>query len=297
MTDLVPAPLTPPDCDLRDFAFMPLDVVRLRDSDMAAVLDAEIFRSAVLSWAVSWHQVPAASLPDDDAAIARLIGMGRDVKGWKKLRAAGALRGFVLCSDGRLYHRVVAEKAVESWEKKCSYAEFLNSQSQKGKMGAAKRWSKPVLTKTTGTCHSTGQENECPENSLKVRDSEGTGKGEVVPIAKAIGRTSADDGGVSSKPEWWPKRDRYGRVVSEITDKIIFDVGKAVLGKSAGGQITKLLKLRPYLHDRRAALELLLRADDTSAPGAWFAKVLRNAEIDEPETPKHVVFPESEYRA
>ena len=27
-----PAPLTPVDCDLRDFAFMPLDVVRLRDA-------------------------------------------------------------------------------------------------------------------------------------------------------------------------------------------------------------------------------------------------------------------------
>lgn len=117
MTEL-PDPLTPPDCDLRDFDFMPLDVVRLRDSDMAAVEDAEVFRSGVLSWCVSWHQVPAASLPDDDKAIARLIGMGRDAAGFTALREAGALRGFVKCSDGRLYHPVVAEKAITAWEAK-----------------------------------------------------------------------------------------------------------------------------------------------------------------------------------
>lgn len=117
MTDL-PDPMTLPECDLRDFPYLPLDVIRLRDSDIAAVGDAEVFRCAVLAWCVSWHQIPAASLPDDDAAIARLIGMGRDVKGFRKLREAGALRGFVKCRDGRLYHPVVAEKAVTAWQSK-----------------------------------------------------------------------------------------------------------------------------------------------------------------------------------
>jgi len=76
-TDQPPEPLTSKDVDLRDFAFMPLDVLRLRDSDLASVEDAEVFRCAVLSWCVSWHQVPAASLPDDDAVLARLLGFGR----------------------------------------------------------------------------------------------------------------------------------------------------------------------------------------------------------------------------
>jgi hypothetical protein len=114
----IPEPLTPADCDLRDFKFMPLDVLRLRDSDLAAVPDAEVFRAAVLSWCVAWHQVPAASLPNDDASLCRLLGYGRDMKGWLRLRAEGALRGYVLCADGRLYHHVVAEKARESWQKK-----------------------------------------------------------------------------------------------------------------------------------------------------------------------------------
>jgi len=119
LTEDLPAPLTPAECDLRDFAdWMPLMVQQLRDSDMAATPNAEVFRAAVLSWCASWHQVPAASLPDDTAAIARLVGMGRDVDGMAALRDAGALRGFVKCSDGRLYHPVIAERAIIAWDAK-----------------------------------------------------------------------------------------------------------------------------------------------------------------------------------
>ncbi|HCW18988.1 DUF1376 domain-containing protein [Achromobacter sp.] len=119
MTDFekLPAPLTPPDCDLRDFAFMPLDVLRLRDSDLAVKADGEAFRCAVLLWCASWHQVPAASLPDDDDVLAQLAGFGRVTKEWLRHRD-GALRGWVKCTDGRLYHPVVAEKAVEAWRAK-----------------------------------------------------------------------------------------------------------------------------------------------------------------------------------
>lgn len=113
----MPEPLTPADCDLRDFAFMPLDVVRLRDSDLAATETAEAFRAAVLLWCASWHQLPAASLPDDDRVLANLAGYGRVVKEWLKERE-GALRGWVKCDDGRLYHAVVAEKANEAWRGK-----------------------------------------------------------------------------------------------------------------------------------------------------------------------------------
>ncbi len=115
MSEQLPDPLVPVVVDLRDFQFMPLDVVRLRDSDLAAVPDGEVFRAAVLSWCVSWHQAPAGSLPDDDDVLARLLGYGRDVRGWKKLRNKGALRGWVKCNDGRLYHAVVAEKARDAW--------------------------------------------------------------------------------------------------------------------------------------------------------------------------------------
>lgn len=119
--DKLPAPLTPPDCDLRDFAFMPLDVARLRDSDLAIQVGAEEFRAAVLLWCAAWHQVPAASLPDDDKALAALAGYGRVVAEWRKHRE-GALYGWVKCDDGRLYHPVVAEKARDAWQAKHKHA-------------------------------------------------------------------------------------------------------------------------------------------------------------------------------
>ena len=108
------APLVPAEVDLRDFGFMPLDVLRLRDSDLMALATGDEFKAAVSLWCVAWHQVPAGSLPDDDRLLARFSGAG---PAWRKLRE-GALRGFVKCSDGRLYHSTIAEKAREAWASK-----------------------------------------------------------------------------------------------------------------------------------------------------------------------------------
>ncbi len=122
ITDTVelPAPLTGPDCDLQDFKFMPLDVGRLRDSDLASDETPEACWAAVLLWCASWHQVPAASIPDNDQWLAKQAGYvsrGRIDPTWPKVKE-GALRGWIKCADGRLYHPVVAEKAREAWRSK-----------------------------------------------------------------------------------------------------------------------------------------------------------------------------------
>ena len=114
MTDLPPPPV-PESCDLRAFQYLPLDVVRLRDSELTAAASGDEFRAAVLLWCASWHQIPASSLPKDDRALAHLAGYGRDLKGWSKVRD-GAMRGWQEANDGRLYHRVVSEKAAEAWK-------------------------------------------------------------------------------------------------------------------------------------------------------------------------------------
>jgi hypothetical protein len=108
------APLVPAHINLRGFRYMPLDVLRLRDSDFAAHAGGEGFRCAVLLWCASWHQKPAGSLPDDDKVLAGLVGMGRALREWRKVREE-TLRNWVKCDDGRLYHPVVAEKAIEAW--------------------------------------------------------------------------------------------------------------------------------------------------------------------------------------
>lgn len=114
-TDDRPAPPVPAECDLRAFPYIPLDVIRLRDSELVSSATGEEFRAAVLLWCASWHQVPASSLPKDDRSLAHLVGYGRDLRGWAKVRA-GAMRGWYEADDGKLYHPVVSEKADEAWQ-------------------------------------------------------------------------------------------------------------------------------------------------------------------------------------
>jgi hypothetical protein len=138
MTLPPPPPPVPVDADLRHFPDMPLQVGRLRDSDIASTGDPEIFRCGVMLWCAAWHQVPAGSLPNEDATLARLAGLGRDLRTWRRLKP-GALRGFQEFADGRLYHRVVCEKVIEGlnstllhrWHKACARVRKENHQRAK----------------------------------------------------------------------------------------------------------------------------------------------------------------------
>jgi len=95
---------------------MPLEIVRFRGSDILSE-DAEVVLAAIMLWTAAWHETPAASLSDDDKVLARAAGYGRSVAGWLAVKE-GALRGFVKCSDGRLYHPVVARLANDAWKGK-----------------------------------------------------------------------------------------------------------------------------------------------------------------------------------
>lgn len=108
------SPLTPAGCDLSDFPRMMLDIRRLRGSSFDATLDDSAWRAALNLWMTAWHQVPAASLEDVEAELTKAAGLGRDVKTWRKVRAV-ALRGWIACDDGRLYHETLAELALEAW--------------------------------------------------------------------------------------------------------------------------------------------------------------------------------------
>jgi Protein of unknown function (DUF1376) len=127
-----PEPLVPPNVDLRDFPYMPLEVERLFGSEFHAQANDSEWRAGVTLWLKSFHQVPAASLPDDDVALARLAELGRDVRAWRRIKRR-TLRGWVKCGDGRIYHPVVAEKALEAWIEK------LRQRKSSGAANA-KRW-------------------------------------------------------------------------------------------------------------------------------------------------------------
>lgn len=128
MTESLPHPIVPDYVDLRHVPAMMLDVQRLRDSELS--LDPLALGYALLLWCTSWHQVPAASLPDNDRALARAVQL--PMAEWMAVREQ-ALHGFIKCSDGRLYHPVVAEKAVEMWE--ATY-----KRKQQGSKAAKSRW-------------------------------------------------------------------------------------------------------------------------------------------------------------
>ncbi|WCM21393.1 YdaU family protein [Paraburkholderia bryophila] len=128
MNDL-PEPLVPSDVDLRGFTGFMLDVERLLASELVALGTPEECWFALMLWCRAWQQQPPASLPNDERVLAAFSRAGAK---WKKVRDI-VLRGFVLCSDGRLYHKVLAEEALTAWEKRKKYQE-------RSAKANAKRW-------------------------------------------------------------------------------------------------------------------------------------------------------------
>ncbi|MGD9643781.1 MAG: DUF1376 domain-containing protein, partial [Elusimicrobiales bacterium] len=112
-----PEPLVPAHVNLRDFHFMPLEVGRLLDSEtwIQAAHQPFLGHALISLWCAAWHEVPAGSLPANRVVLARKAH--RTPAEFEEI-ADLALAGFIECSDGRLYHPVIAEKAKEAWEKR-----------------------------------------------------------------------------------------------------------------------------------------------------------------------------------
>lgn len=112
-----PDPLVPAHVNLRDFPFMPLEVGRLLDSEtwIQAAHQPYLGHALISLWCAAWHEVPAGSLPANRLVLARKAH--RTPAEFEQI-AELVLAGFVECSDGRLYHPVIAEKAIEAWQKR-----------------------------------------------------------------------------------------------------------------------------------------------------------------------------------
>lgn len=107
-----PDPLTPKHCNVQELDYMPLHITKLLKSELREDSTGDEFKAAIVLWCESWQQVPAASLPNNDRKLANLAGVS--LTEWSTLKPM-ALRGFVECSDGRIYHRVVAAQALKAW--------------------------------------------------------------------------------------------------------------------------------------------------------------------------------------
>lgn len=159
---------------------MPVDVVRLRDSDLAAEGDPASNWYAFILWCAAWHQRPAGSLPKADDKLAYLVRL--DKRGWKKHRA-GALRGWIECLDGRLYHPVVTEKVIDAL-----------AVSRAGKRGAAARWSpktEQVIENTQDA--ECGGNADCEQAAMPRSDLNGIEQKEDPPIPPGGGSEGESD--------------------------------------------------------------------------------------------------------
>jgi hypothetical protein len=182
-----PKPPIPAGVDLHDFSFVPVFRSQLfRSTFHARASDAE-WRAGFTLWLKSWDQMPAGSLPDDDIELCRLAEFGRDQRGWKKVKQM-ALHGWYKCDDGRLYHRVVAEGVMAAYMRR-------RAASDKGKLGASKRWS--VIEGGLGNSPTNGSGIQQPLPIDSNRQGEGQGDREnptpTPPLGGALRQRRSPD--------------------------------------------------------------------------------------------------------
>lgn len=109
-----PAALVAPEVDLRAFPHMMVDLAWLLEGAFSIRSSGAAFKAALRLMGVAWRQTPAGSLPSDDRLLAYMSGAGA---AWPDIRDE-ALEEFVLCSDGRLYHRTHSDTVKIAWARK-----------------------------------------------------------------------------------------------------------------------------------------------------------------------------------
>lgn len=200
MTDL-PEPLTPADCDLRGMEWMPLYGDRLLSSETWLLAGPEGRCAALALWWASWKQVPAASLADNDRVLAQLAGYGVAVKAWQAIREE-AMRGWVRCADGRLYHPVVAALAAEAWDRRVKErARKAKWRSGSGGTGSSPSASDDADETRTETGTSAGQDADGDVSVRADRDRTGQErKEETSSLRSEVPPTPRKRGGGRPRP-------------------------------------------------------------------------------------------------
>ncbi|HWG06013.1 MAG TPA: hypothetical protein VG271_13450 [Beijerinckiaceae bacterium] len=250
MTDTdTPPPMVPAEVDLRDYDEFPLEFDRVFDSDTWTLWNDRERVVGLRLWCKSWHQEPCGSLPTDDRLLAKLAGYGDAVREWLKVKKA-VLSGWLLCSDGRLYHPVVAEKAINKWRTK---RRKENDNAADAERKRRKRAKSPP-----------GQK---PGNDTSSGGSSGGQSHNVHPDIDAV-----EEKGREEKEEKNSEATASGAGAPSLEAEV-FRRGKEVFGKAAGGQITKL---RQCVRDDMAVLALINEGKTKENPSEWLAGVLKN---------------------
>lgn len=196
MSDERPDPLVPAEVDLRGYEFMPLYGDRLFASTTWISASPEAKIAALRLW---WHayakEIPAGSLPDDDKLLADYAGYGVGVKAWQRIRPQ-AMRGFVLCNDGRWYHPFVAERVMEGWserlrnrEKQRKWRESNRPHNRSGDGNVTV--TQPLHTPGTGPLRNAREDRTGQDRSTKSKTLSADADGAFVRFWSAYPRKTA----------------------------------------------------------------------------------------------------------
>src|SRR3954454_9291162 len=98
--------------------YMPLYCRSVINSEALASMSPAARWAALRLWMEAWtSEHTTGSLPNNDRILAQLAGYGGDMRGWQRVKQH-ALHKFVPCSDGRLYHPVLAKAVKELLERR-----------------------------------------------------------------------------------------------------------------------------------------------------------------------------------
>ena len=103
---------------------------------MLGQVSAEGFRAAAMLMFGAWQQKPCGTLPKSDEELSQIANYGWSTEGWLQVKEE-ALRGWVVCADGRMHHPGLARIVLEMWLDRVQA-------SIKGAKGNATRWSLDV---------------------------------------------------------------------------------------------------------------------------------------------------------
>lgn len=300
----LPAPLVPADCDLRGYKMM-LDGARLFGSSFDGIANDSEWRAGVTLWVKSFEQMPAASLPDSDAKLAILAQV--DLRKWRRIKGV-ALRGWIQCSDGRLYHPVVAGVALEGWlsrlkTRKASavgVAKKNNLVTNLSQILAAIETALEHVLRLNGYNNvsetenipaqtvekelTTGSTGEEPSVQLTLDHPVNQGKGKGSSSVEPKGSTAAvaaeftlqsEDAVAAPKPSS-AEKPPPSKPPATDPKAILYREGRDVLGRDAGSVITQLLQICEG--KVRKASYLLQEAREKQDPRSWLmAVLLKNA--------------------
>lgn len=272
-------PLTPPDCDLTDYDWFPLQHKRLRRSSFWVNASDTVKASSVELWCEAYEQIPAASLPDDDAFLAQATGFGRrNVRGWLEVKDE-VMAAWIKASDGRWYHPTLAEIANAAWvRRKAELERREDERRRKAEYRAQKEGKKPPQKSLKKSPVSHGTNADVPRDSDLLSDEYGDASDGHPPenALKGTGTETSEE--ASSEEDVSADADATARQITADMQKAFEAFDEMSMRNGLTSQPVKRNEARRKAMKTR--LRSLASEEDPGGLEAWRALVARAAASD-----------------